>query len=370
LRVCCCGWCLKSPTITVSYGKSLWDVTLARWLKSLDSLSTTELRVSEMFLVHDRRLYTTRYPGLYAFSRFLGHAEFREATAFAGPRELQGLKVDMRRVIGQNYRILGPLPYRGDEVEVSIGLLSLQGEDLAERMLNVLSRLASITGAGQLSIPAAVAQPIKGAVDDLLGLSQTELCIGIHDRFALQSQSPNSRLAPGHLLVANTPDGTLKPSEAWIREGQLFVGPSLEQARPPKDFDYFLLSLERLDQRQDWSSLELVAPRIKNLSELLAKSTSENDLRTEFTLFKGAVLSSPDLIHKDCARIILGMKERIKETLELRRSGLDDVKFLSDGTEAGVRPSPLGDLNSIGDEVPVEISQRATNRDLLEVDIR
>jgi hypothetical protein len=43
LRVCCCGWCLKSPTITVSYGKSLWDVTLARWLKSLDSLSTTEL---------------------------------------------------------------------------------------------------------------------------------------------------------------------------------------------------------------------------------------------------------------------------------------------------------------------------------------
>ena len=52
--------------------------------------------------------------------------------------------------------------------------------------------------------------------------------------------------------------------------------------------------------------------------------------------------------------LILGMKERIKKTLELRQSGLDELKFLGEDTKIREVPSLLGDLKSIGDGVPKE----------------
>jgi hypothetical protein len=49
--------------------------------------------------------------------------------------------------------------------------------------------------------------------------------------------------------------------------------------------------------------------------------------------------------------LILGMKERIKETLELRQSGLDEIKFLGEDEKIREIPSLLSDLKSIGDGV-------------------
>jgi hypothetical protein len=328
------------------------------------------LRVSDMFLAHDRKLYKTRYPGLYAFSRFLAVSEYREAVSFSGPRELKGLSADMSRVIGRNYRVLGPIPYRGDEVEVLIGLLALEGEDLAERILNLMNCLASIAGGGKISVPLSMLDPMKGSLEELLGLSRTELCIGLHDRLGGGNSVAGPGVIPGYFVVANTPASRLNPSESWVREGQLLVGSAPADARPPQGFDYFLLSLERVNERPDWSSLDLVAPRLKSLSELVASSTSDKDINTEFALFKGAVLLSSDLIQRDRTRIILGMKNRIRETIKLRKEGLDDIQFLGDGSSSDEAISMFGDLDSVGRALPDSINKGLTNTELLDVGIQ
>jgi hypothetical protein len=63
------------------------------------------------------------------------------------------------------------------------------------------------------------------------------------------------------------------------------------------------------------------------------------------------------------------MKERIKETLELRQSGLDEFKFLGEDTKIREIPSLLGGLKSIGDGVPKEEIMRVNNSNLMNVEI-
>lgn len=326
-----------------------------------------EIRLREMFLAHDRKLYKTRHPTLHAFAHFLSEGEYSEAVYIAGPQELQGLAVDLHRIVSRNYRLLGPIAYRGEEIEVLLGLLAIESDDFAASFLNLLSAVSNVAGLGYVASGIALANPLKESVDTLLNLKQTELCIGLYDRLVPKaSEQSVSRLIPGYRFVATVPQGSIKPDVLWIRDGQLLVGPTSDESLPPQGYDYFLFTLEKLEWRDDWSSLPNLSPRLKAFNSKLASPTcSEEDIRMEFELFKGAVLASSDLIHTDRVRIIRGIKQRAKEAMELRSEGLEEIKFL--GKEPGSVESfgLLGNLSEVAREMSNAEAQAISTADLI-----
>jgi len=320
-----------------------------------------------MFLAHDRKLYQRRYPTLHAFAHFLSEGEYGEAGYIAGPQELQGLATDLHQIVSRNYRLLGPIVYRGEDIEILLGLLAVESGDFGASFLNLLSVVSKIAGMGFASAGLALANPLKEIMDSLLNLRQTELCIGLYDRFTLATSKQSvSGLVPGYRVVATIPQGTVEPDTLWIRDGQLLVGPTSNQASPPRGYDYFVFTLERLECRPDWSTLPNLSPRLKAFhSELASPSYSEEDIRIEFELFKGAVLASPDLIHTDRVRIIHGIKQRVQEAMELRSEGLDDVKFLGKNTDSVESFGLLGNLSEVARDVPITEAQAVLMADLI-----
>ena len=78
-----------------------------------------------------------------------GKAEFQSVTT---PRELQ--KIDAQhldRIIISNQRLLGPIPYRGGDLSLEIGLCSIKEADLAGPFLDLLGSISKIAGVSFIS---------------------------------------------------------------------------------------------------------------------------------------------------------------------------------------------------------------------------
>ena len=320
-----------------------------------------QVRLTDMYLAYDRKLYKRRYPALHTYARLLGMGAYVEIQQVAGPKALQGISSDLGRIITGGLRVLGPVPYRGAEVEICFALAAVGGDDLAERLLNFMSSVSHVAGAGALGVGLALAQPIKEGFDGLLGRKDTELCIGVYDTLTPEAADDNPGcLLAGYRVVAAVPRDRLASNSLWVTSGRLLIGPSREQAVAPTGFDYFVFSVERLTSRDDLTALEGISGRLRSLEKTAADRVDGEPLRKEFELLKAAVLSSPDLIHADRVRIIRGLKRRIQAVIKLHREGLDAPRFL--GTE-GAEPvdvGPLGDLQGAIEAVSVD-EGRATS---------
>jgi len=327
-----------------------------------------EVRIQDMFLATDRKLYITRYPALQAVVQSLGEGEQTTAFCLDGPQQLDKLSGDRRRIITRNHRIIGPLPYFGDDVELLLGLLAIEGDNLLETVLNTLSNVSKIIGIGQVTLALHLAEAVKQGFDDLLKLKDAELCIGVYERLSPRvAPSSASALQCGYRLVATIASDKLVREQLWVRDGRLYVGPRMEEARQPEDFDYFLFTVDKLSTREDWSSIPSIGPSIKKFNQLLASSTSEVEIRNQFELFKGVVLSSSDLVFPDKVKIIQGICKRAQDVVELRREGLTDITFLGekDIPSHDDLVGPLGDLRGI--MRATEAKQDITITDLINI---
>ena len=141
----------------------------------------------------------------------------------------------------------------------------------------------------------------------------------------------------------------------WVRDSKLLIGSTLEQARSPQGFDYFMFELEPSAKRDDWHTISNLSSRIKSLNAKLGSSDTTEDIIFEFDLLKGAVISTSELIHSDKVRIIIGIKDRIKEAIELHREGIDETTFLGSELDSGESFGLLGNLDDIGSDLPPDI---------------
>lgn len=272
--------------------------------------------INDMFLNHRRVLYQTRYPLVHAFCRFLYRGRMEEVPTIAGTSQIDGLTSALDRVLNLNYRLIGPIPFRGGEVEILLGLVAVEAAEYASQLLDVLGSLSDLTGRGELKLALQFLQPLKRGVEGLFGLQKVRLHLGVHDTFTTGESSPN-QLCPGYRAVIDARQDQVDQSRLWVKQGRLCTGPSLEAARPFEETDYLLFYIERMNKRDDLSALDSIQGA---WDETISKATSgaEEDIDLAFQTFRGIVLQSPDLIWSDQVRLIDGLSKKVRQIVKIR----------------------------------------------------
>jgi len=267
------------------------------------------LRLKEMYVRAARQLWQTFYPMLHSFTEHQKESE----ESVVGPGQLGALaNAGLDRIVAQNQRLAGPTPYRGDDVNLVVGLYAVPGNDVARAFIDTAGEITKLGGI-TLGVVPQIADALKTGIDKTLALNATKLQLGVKDSFPA-----GKPLHTGVYVGIASADGDGIFDQLWFSGGRLRTG---SDKGPPFDqSDYMVIALERLDARDDW-------PRLPGLPEVQAKMSSilgDGSLSTDdkkkklsdvWPTFTGLLFNSPHLTKPDRARIANDVAESIREQL-------------------------------------------------------
>jgi len=153
-----------------------------------------------------------------------------------------------------NTRVVGPIPYVGDDVALFVGLFRVKVADLFKNLFSFLENILSSFDATQLSKYIDIAGICSSGLASLLGIKEMDLRIGNRDVFTSKPNDPK-RFKECYLAYINCADGSLGPDKLWIRDDSpcLFTGSDKNTAKPLRDYDYCLVRIDKLEKRNDYT---------------------------------------------------------------------------------------------------------------------
>lgn len=303
------------------------------------------VRLTEMYLGRSRTLWRKFYPMLHAFATVGGMEEH----AVVGPGALQELgEANLERVVNVNTRLFGPMPFRGGDVSILVGLYSIPGDDAAKALVVTVGQLAGLVGPA--AIPSMqVVDVLKAGVDSLLGLPNTTLRLGVRDTFY-----PDNRLRAGFHIGIGAPEEEVQFDRLWLHNGRLVKGDDPLIARAYEDHDYIVLQIERRDHRGDWAGLPGLITFEQQYGTIMKDAALGVDdkrarLRKLWPVFTESLRTSPHLTALDAAYIA----DNVARDLKARLAAMEQLnpfeeKTYRAGTAAGRDPADIdfGDLPS------------------------
>jgi len=273
--------------------------------------------LSEMYLKRDRDWFNSWHPAVHSLIRFQFGTQEVEIPHVAGPLKLKDVNENnLDRVIQLNYPMTTLMPFNGGVVEVLAGLLAMKGEAYLNRFIKVMGDFAGLLAVPQLSAALNVAGPVANGVQELLGVSNGALHLGLHQAFTGRGGGGANELKAGYIAVILAEEGEVDKNRLWIVEDRLRYGASAASSAPFTGYAYMLFRIENREERDDWDSLTSIRePFDKAIEALLAQEEqrAESFLRTAIT----TALQSPDLTKADRRRVAKALKEEYNETQDL-----------------------------------------------------
>jgi hypothetical protein len=278
-----------------------------------DDKAYFNVRLAEMFLGTTRELWRKRSPLVHGFVRV---GEDREQHTVAGPGQLQELSDrNLDRVIVLNYLLAGPIPHRGEQLNVLAGLYSVAREDTAAALISTVGTLAGLVGGPTATGAADIAAVVKTGVDSILGLGETKLKLGVNDTFSVSNP-----LRSGFLVGIAAPTATVDVGKLWIQDGQLKEGNSAALADPYRKHDYFVVYVERQERRPDWPGVPGLAKYEQQFKAILSSGKKKEELyqalATAWPEFHEALVNSPHLTRHDADEIADDVQADLKIRVE------------------------------------------------------
>ncbi len=281
------------------------------------------VRVTEMYLNSCRKLWKQLYPMIHAYIDVGGTT----SQTVAGPGQLTALgDANIDRITNLNQRLLGPTPFPGGDVTLIAGLYSVPSQDSSKVLVDTLSTLAGIalsaTGATAAAKLAPLADAVKSGIEGLIGIGQSSLQLGVQCTFG-GSAAP---LTSGYWVGVGAPQASVDISQLWLQNGRLTKGSTAISATPYSDRDYMVLSIERVDQREDWRTL----PVITQYNPQFEKITLDADLSADekrkrlgslWPAFQQSLADSNDLTAPDCATVAKTVASELLQRLDSQTTG-------------------------------------------------
>jgi hypothetical protein len=208
------------------------------------------------------------------------------------PRALRGADpAHADRIVTLDRRLLGPVPYRGGDVDVEIGLFCVPTTDLLDPYLNLLDAVTSVAGVSLLATPRALVESARAAVETLLGVRDgSVLQIGL-----LTSLGPP---IPGYYCVVRAPRDDPALDGLRLAEDHRLV----QRDGVAVEHPYLVFRLTAGDRRDDWANI----PDLRADYERIRDAVRDGDLaRAEHAVavFGRAAAFSPDLLVPDGLRL-------------------------------------------------------------------
>lgn len=293
------------------------------------------LRLTRMFLRNQRDWFKTKYPIVHASMEFAGIDKTVEAHFVARP-EVAGddKESDLDQVVTLDQTLLGPVLYRGGDLDLLLGLYAAPQDDWAERFIGLAEGVSQFALAAPLATAIPVAKTIKKAIESTLGGDGVSLRLGLDKEL-----KENDWLAPGYIVMIAAPDDAIDPTNLTVESGELLT----KQGDIYRAHDYIVLAIEVTDIRSDWQSLGY-GSMWQELKQIATKADDIQQVKEAYVTFSGAILASPDLSMTDRRRIVALAQQQIREIREAR-----STDFMADLKGIGDADDPMADEDLLYD---------------------
>jgi len=260
-------------------------------------------------IVDVRRGLNSFYPVVHSFVSlpYLGKTKPVEFNMLTTPTKLQSLDAKrIDRVITLNKRMLGPIPYRGGDLELEVGLFSIKAADLAGPYLNLMEDISKKAGVSFINQALQFAEPLKTGINLLTGGSDdTILEVGLSSTYS------SNILKTGYYAVVRAEKNKLNPENLKIDPNDYKL---LYNENKIEDYPYIVFEITTTEKKDDWWAV----PRISESYNDLVKSLEDgklNEIEDNFKVFKRVVQTASELLPKDRASIIANVKKEIVDPL-------------------------------------------------------
>lgn len=300
----------------------------------LDDVSGDELAADEVYVsvfcqamhLEFTRTLATRYYGVLGSTCELmagfGARSDLSVSRVVTPENLRRLdEKHLDRVVTGTSRLFGPLPYRGGDLSVELGLLAVPEEKLLEPYLGLLTAVARASGVVPDALVSSVAAGLKALLD-----ADAQLLIGVSTTW------PSPRSAAFAVVRAPASELGARGGLALADHQLLWTG-SGESA--PVTEPYLVFSVSASTVKHDWMDI----PELARAWEELAADVRGGDFqRVQQSLgyFERTAAVSPSLLPADAARLSELARKRVHAALPGTGTGA-----------AREREADIGDLGSL-----------------------
>jgi hypothetical protein len=215
-----------------------------------------QIRMSEMFLRDKNEFLRGYIPLTVSVCKFKYAGEKKEVPFFVGNQILDtiGAYVKDEPVEFTNTRMVGPVPYTGDDVALFVGLFRVQVNDLAQKLFGFMEKIVSTFDLSNLTNYLKIADMVSDGLAGLMGLKQIEMRLGRMDTFVGEEGTAN-RFKNGYLVFINCDENAMEEEQLWVKDGTLMVSDNKKKLQNFRSYDYCLVCVEKLNERPDLDSL-------------------------------------------------------------------------------------------------------------------
>lgn len=225
-----------------------------------------ELRVSELHLADNREWWSAFDPMVVVVAEYDYGREHVARPAVVGPSLIRTqAPTDQPRhgVVLLDSLVVGPNPYRGGNVDVSVSFYRVKRSNSARALLKMVDHLSgALPGAGEMAAVAKVGGALLDGVEGLLGLEDTTYLAG--HRLALRPTPLDPLTACFSALVAPPAP---PPGQLMVQDRRLYVDDGAA-AQPYRGSDFVLLSLAGTEARGNEHALSFYALKEEALAAL------------------------------------------------------------------------------------------------------
>ena len=277
------------------------------------------LRLARMFLKHRREYFQTKYPVVNSYTRLAG-LENRLTYNIVVQPQISGNNEQKQLVdvVSLDQTLLGPILYRGGDLEIILGLYAAPADDWAKRFIKLAEGISMLTLNATVTTAVAMAGTVTNVLADTLGGDGLDLKLGLNIEL-----HQNKWLTPGYLVMIAAPDEQIDQTALRVENGELLTASN----QIYNAHDYIVIEIESMAQRSDWQSLGY-----GRLWQTLLNRAAEADniqiVKDAYTTFSSAILASEDLSWPDRRAIIELTQQRVKAIRDARAGAdfLDGIK--------------------------------------------
>lgn len=262
------------------------------------------IKLRSMRVINVRKGLKKFYGAVHSFIT-LGHlgiqkAEFQVLTT---PTDLQAIdSTNLHKVLSFDKDLLNSVPYRGDGLEIELGLFSIKAENLADSFLKVLEGMSEAAGVSFVSTAIPFIKPLSDGVDLLVGTTQDQILeIGLSTKV--------SKPKTGTFVVMRAQSNSVDLSRFQLDEAFRLVD---KNGNTMGDYPYIVYSIESSLERENWYQIPEIAKAFNAVNEA-ARKGDINKIDEAFLDYKRIVYTSPDIIDDDADKMIHRLEEKIEK---------------------------------------------------------
>lgn len=273
------------------------------WIRRDEAYFT--LRVNEMHLSSNRQWYSVYDPLVLVVTEFNYGNRRVTVPSVVGPdliRKQGAGKTPKHGSLLLDTCVVGPHPYKGGDIDVSVSFYQIERKNYAKALLSVVERLSSALGvAGQLGMIARTGAALLEGVEGLLGLDGTVMLAG--QRISLSTSPLDPLKTSFYAMIA--PPLPQAPGVLRVRDRRLYVsrGAGGNDETPYQDSDFVLLGVSGSDARGDDSLLPFHELKVDALMALWDRTDGVELAKANLIAAYQQMRKSPDVTRHEASAL-------------------------------------------------------------------